>query len=705
MRFCVNESPSHLGGRRLLWNLLRLALEREEGVAYFRYPLYRLPTTVPAPEFFVLSRRFGLWLLTCCGERPDGIRPESLQADLVRGQQWCTEIVRQIESEPELRGLSVRCLHCLALPFVNVESWQAQDRAGLLDGRVILPRERLQPDAMRAMFSEQAAGDTERLTDDRWRLLQAALRGRVMPKPRRESPEDLRVPPIARGFGKQVGQRSNWLDETQERVAHEIPEGPQRIRGVAGSGKTTLLAQRAALIHAAHPDWDIAFLVHTRHRRARIEALIAAYFQDFTGLAPDFGRLRVWNAWGDGDSAGFLRTVSQAWEQRLRGPSDAQFRLGWREAGAHGLAWACEELERELLDQEVAPLLDVILIDEGQDMPAALYRLALRALRPPSRLYWAYDESQGLKHLLVPRAANLFGLDATGRPHVDLSGSYPSGIPKSRLLSRSYRTPAVVLGLAQALGMGLLRRGGPLQSVSHRDEWSHLGFEVEGDLSAAGIRAGRGLVIERAAEANAHPMDHLEVDEGELPPGLLEVIEVEEEQVAVAAVVDGVRRDLDEGFAAADLLVIVLPQSQPSPEKLGVALRHAGIPAHVVVDGGEDVEIRGPECVTVSGVEVAAGCEAWKVYVTGLHRVTAESVTTADDETLRRNQALVALTRARMWCVAVGERGPFMAEVMALHRARGRFRFRAFAPSALHRDIDSWVLGRVGDAGRMIELN
>ncbi len=706
MLFCVNESPSHLGGQRLLWNLLRLAFGGEAGVAYFRYPFYRLPEALPAPEFVMLSRRLGLWLLTCDGVRSSNVQSFEYRPALERGEVWLEELRGQIESEPALQGVPLRYAHRLALPFVDEKTWlaHAQTHEGV-DGDVVLPREHLQPRALRVKLSELRVSGADSLTDDQWRLLQSVLRGRVMSA---KSPRVFNGVPgstTPSGLMAQVDLRTTWLDEIQERVAYEVPEGPQRIRGVAGSGKTSLMVQRAAVIHAAHPDWDIAFLVHTRHRETQIAALISASFERLTGRAPNLERLRVWHAWGDEGSPGFLRSSAEIWGQRRLGPGDAQYRLGWRQADSRGLAWACEELEADIGEHEVLPFLDVLLMDEGQDMPAALYRLALRALRPPGRLYWAFDESQGLNDLLVPRAANLFGLHASGRPRIDLAGTYPSGIPKSRQLRRSYRTPAEVLGVAQALGMGLLRRGGPLQSVMHRDEWVNLGFQLEGDLSAAGIRARSLLVVERAEEASAHPMDHLEFEEDEVPPRFLEVIEVEEEQATVAAIVAGVRGDLDAGLAAEGLLVIVMPQSQPTLEKLRVALNHVGIPAQVADDDREGAGPGSSGCVTIASVESSRGCEAWKVYVCGLQRVTAESVTTSDEETLLRNQALVAMTRTRLWCVAIGEKGPFMAEATALFRACGRFRFPAFDQSALNRDISSWVLGGLGDSERMIELN
>ncbi|WP_254921333.1 hypothetical protein [Nodularia sp. NIES-3585] len=38
------------------------------------------------------------------------------------------------------------------------------------------------------------------------------------------------------------------LDEQQKQVSSTIPDGPQRIRGLAGSGKTVTFGQRAAII-------------------------------------------------------------------------------------------------------------------------------------------------------------------------------------------------------------------------------------------------------------------------------------------------------------------------------------------------------------------------------------------------------------------------------------------------------------------------
>ena len=132
--------------------------------------------------------------------------------------------------------------------------------------------------------------------------------------------------------------------------------------------------------------------------------------------------------------------------------------------------------------KRVEPFLDALLIDEGQDLPPAFYRLAMKALRPPHRLYWAYDEAQGIGNLIVPRAADVFGQSEDGQPVVDLAGNYPSGIQKAHNLNRCYRTPADVLRTAHAFNMGLLRAGGPLQGVTTQQEWALLGYEVQGEF-------------------------------------------------------------------------------------------------------------------------------------------------------------------------------------------------------------------------------
>ena len=47
------------------------------------------------------------------------------------------------------------------------------------------------------------------------------------------------------------------MDEWQKKATLEVPDGPQRIRGLAGTGKTIVLALKAAYLHTQHPEWNI----------------------------------------------------------------------------------------------------------------------------------------------------------------------------------------------------------------------------------------------------------------------------------------------------------------------------------------------------------------------------------------------------------------------------------------------------------------
>lgn len=56
------------------------------------------------------------------------------------------------------------------------------------------------------------------------------------------------------GIIKKIEAEIANLDEWQRKAAFEVPDGPQRIRGLAGSGKTVVLALKAAYLHSQHPD-------------------------------------------------------------------------------------------------------------------------------------------------------------------------------------------------------------------------------------------------------------------------------------------------------------------------------------------------------------------------------------------------------------------------------------------------------------------
>lgn len=53
---------------------------------------------------------------------------------------------------------------------------------------------------------------------------------------------------------QQIEKEIANLDRWQKAAAIEMPDGPQRIRGLAGSGKTVVLALKAAYLHVQRPE-------------------------------------------------------------------------------------------------------------------------------------------------------------------------------------------------------------------------------------------------------------------------------------------------------------------------------------------------------------------------------------------------------------------------------------------------------------------
>jgi superfamily I DNA and RNA helicase len=193
-----------------------------------------------------------------------------------------------------------------------------------------------------------------------------------------------------------------------------------------------------------------------------------------------------------------------------------------------------------------------LLVDEGQDLPPAFYRLALRSLKTPKRLYWAYDEAQGIGSLVIPNAAVVFGEEG-GRPIVDLSSKYEGGITKSHVFRRCYRSPGLLLMVAHALNIGLLRIGGPLQGITTQTDWTNLGYEVSGSFR----RRGAPVVLRRRSTSQAHPIDRdstLAALAG--PPLVVKTFRSESDEAAWVA--HQVATDLERGLQPADILVTAL---------------------------------------------------------------------------------------------------------------------------------------------------
>ncbi|MBD2452620.1 AAA family ATPase [Nostoc sp. FACHB-87] len=455
------------------------------------------------------------------------------------------------------------------------------------------------------------------------------------------------------------------LDEQQQEVAFQYPDGPQRIRGLAGTGKTVTFAQRAARIHKEHPDWKIAFVFFTRSLYEQItQERISTYYKELSeGQEPNWDNLNVLHAWGAKDRDGFYRNLAQKCGVKPLSVRDVENIFGRKVSPSIAFKYICDQLEKKITDYP--KIYDVILIDEGQDLPLSFYRLARNVLNEPKRLYWAYDEAQGIGSLIVPNSATTFGRNPDGSLVVDIRG-------RAKDFNKSYRTPKKLLMIAHAVNMGLLREEGVLQGVSQKTQWEKLGYTVlEGDF-----RSNKELIkIEREYDqtkkdpkplVNTHPIDQSDFPHQDAIGDILKFQSFETEKDEQEWIAQQVANDLRQGLQPIDIIITALCGDSEKLyfQKLKQSLSNYGITAYIAgVDDSRDI-FQKDGCVTISNVYRAKGNEAYKVYSCRFHYATQPlKFKEEESEVHKRNEAFVAITRAKVWCVITGLESPIFDEL------------------------------------------
>jgi superfamily I DNA and RNA helicase len=692
MEFHPQEPFDSNAAQKHVWSSLKQALQEEPGVAYYRYPIFaKGGRRHREPDFLLLHPELGLWTIECKGCRIDNVAAiqghewvmrdwhEEVETPVAQAEDQMYAVKSRFDDRRETRGL-VACGFRVALPYVTRAEWRERG-FDELTGDVVLLREDLFPGSVLETLRRCAEEYPQKpLTPEQWELAAAVLRGELpRPAPRPVPTGTPAESPVRVIRAIEDGLKA--LDDEQHKAAFQIPGGPQRLRGLAGTGKTVLFAKRAAKIHARHPDWRIALVFFTKSLYDHTRGLVAAYYREMTGEAPDWRKVEVLHAWGNQRQPGFYSNLARACGRQPTRHEEARRKTGSRNPDEL-FRYLCDELDG--FASQVPELYDAVLIDEGQDLPPSFYRLALRSLKEPKRLFWAYDEAQGIGSLTVPRPAVVFG-EKDGKPLVDLAGNYEGGIEKSHVFWRCYRTPELLLMAAHAVNMGLLRKGGPLQGLTRQEEWRQLGYEVEGSF----VKAGELVRLQRSADARMHPVDRDPGLAGKAGP-LLRLHTFADERAECQWIARQVADDIKAGLRPADVLITALTgeEEQDYFGCLRSALEAAGVKVWVPGSEMNSTDFRREGCVTLATIFQAKGNEAWKVYAARFHYATVPVRWRQEDELHKRNQAFVALTRARLWCVATGVEGPIFEELRRAIEQAPELAFPAFNRRSLRRVTD-----------------
>ena len=427
------------------------------------------------------------------------------------------------------------------------------------------------------------------------------------------------------------------LDKWQKKAAFEVPDGPQRIRGLAGSGKTVVLALKAAYLHAQYPDWDIAVTYYTRSLSQQFSEMIANFSREFIGDEPDWKKLHIIHAWGTYTEEGIYSIAVKKAGLTPINYTNAKSKYGSNRAFegiCREAVWALGEHSYEVYD--------AILIDEAQDMPSDFFKLCYSLLKEPKRLVFAYDELQNLGSNSMPSLEEMFGLNADGTPKVLLENR-TNEARQDIVLPICYRNTPWALTLAHSLGFGIYRPDGLVQLFSDTDLWTDIGYKaVSGTLEN-----GKYVKLVRSEEAAPIYFNEL-LDKNDAV--LINSFENRTEEYKW--VVEQIKKNIEEDELDPDDILVIFPDTYYAKTEYAEFRKYLisrGINSNLVGVATSRDTFKVEGCITCSHIYRAKGNEAPMVYI-----LNADYCAQNIELRKVRNILFTAITRSRAWVRVCG---------------------------------------------------
>ena len=494
--------------------------------------------------------------------------------------------------------------------------------------------------------------------DDLLRQVDGAMQHVSTIKPAKKRAE-VQEPTSRGGKLKTIEKEIANLDRWQKYAAIEIPEGPQRIRGLAGSGKTVVLALKAAYLHVKHPEWHIVVTFHSRALYQQLADLIRRFTFEHISDEPDWSRLRLMHSWGSlRDREGVYTVIAQSINAPVRDFRYAQATFG----DGREFQGVCREVAGVADNFGPLPeLFDAVLIDEAQDFPPDFFQLVWRFTRKPKRVVWAYDELQQLSGASMPTAEALFGQKANGEPRVKLDN--PDGAAKQNVvLPMCYRNPPWTLTVAHALGFGIYRTDGLVQHFDDPGLWTDVGYRAE----SGKLEEGSKVRLRRREDSYPAYFGKLLT-----PADSVSCHAFESDDEQLKWLVAEIRQNLTVDELEPDDILIVLPnpyKAKPRAQKIINRLSAHSIRAHLAGVTSSRDQVFVPGSVSIAHIYRAKGNEAPMVYIVDTEHVAPGSrFVTRTGPARRRNILFTAITRSRAWVRMCGV-GPSMQIIEAEFR-------------------------------------
>ncbi|MBB1334916.1 MULTISPECIES: DEAD/DEAH box helicase [unclassified Pseudoalteromonas] len=637
-----------------IWNILRRTLRDLNGYCAYKIPVLGAPAPEDVPSFILVSKEHGITLIDVVHEKVEEILEDGriwkTSAGLTNSrdvilEHYQDEIDNRLKRSPNLynrrKKRTLVDINLVTVFFENdepeVEEFIETDY--LISEAICLNNfERKLPE----LISQNEWNGNQEQFDDILSLIEGTWDyQRVSSVTSNDTLNSIN------DFISMSLKRTFKQDSAQRQVSMQIPNGPQRIRGLAGTGKTVVLSLKAALSVIRLPHYKILYLFNTQSLYHSIEKQIGDYYAKEAKRSLPSGAIDVLHAWGGRTSGkGLYSMLCESYGIKALTLRDIP-------RGRDQLETIFTHLDDRIGDN-FEPIYDLVLIDEAQDFPNKVFEVVHKITKDPKRIVVAYDDFQSLKDLKIREFHELFGKDSDGRFRFDeeaLSGEYEGGVSKDFILPNCYRNPRNILMVAHGIALGVKRRNGVVDSVDRIKDWRALGYQVNSPSGKELIEAGDRVEVERLESNSLNLLEKLINDNGGQIEKLINVNCYMTSTQEISYIVNKIHKLIEEqGVKAHEIFVITLDtkNSEDFLKRVRSGLNQFGIKAIMPGYVESNRHFYEEDCVVLTTPFRAKGNETNIVFVSNCQGVT-------NDYTFKkRNSFFVAMTRSRGWCYISG---------------------------------------------------
>lgn len=639
------------------WESLVDHLRDLDGYCAYKIPVLGVSSTKDVPTFVVVTQQHGVLLLDLVQDHISEVDDDarfwktqhgmSYSRDVVL-EQYCDEMESRFKRTSSLYSRRKRksLVEITNILYFRENDFESLEKLDILDSSFSesITSDNAGDEILNSYLTKDWSG-----TEDQFGDILSLIEG-TWDYGAQSSPVDLSLEPGTMNDLVSLSlNRTFKQDNAQRQVSMQIPNGPQRIRGLAGTGKTVVLSLKAALTALRAPDFKILYLFNTQSLYNLIERQIGDYYAKEAKSTLPQGRVDILHAWGG-------RTSGQGLYSKLCsefGIAPLTLRDTRRSGNPDPLSSIFSHLQSTIKDK-FKPIYDLVLIDEAQDFPNEVFEVVYQITKDPKRIIVAYDDFQSLKELKIREFDELFGTDEEGTPRFPdgtLSGEYAGGVAKDFVLPNCYRNPRNILMVAHGVALGVEREHGIVYSVDKIADWNALGYQVNQPTGKDTIEAGDEVEVERLDKNSANLLENLLTNNGKVSDKLIQLEVCESSDNEAKYISEKIVYLInDQGVSPHDIYVIAI-NTKTSESFLSLVrsnLNLHGIKAIMPGFVESSRHFYEKNHVVLTTPFRAKGNEANIVFVANCESVPA------DYSFSKRNSFFVSATRSRGWCYISG---------------------------------------------------